>query len=154
VRAVDHRFALSMPALPSAPSKKSFSSVNSPIFAWSAFKSTVGPWSRPWLGPKYSGSPLQNLCFPLRDLVDVHVELLRQLDQRLLAFRAANATFALNAGCGSGVLVSSSSLLIRSHHGRCQAKIPLSPPFKFAEPPLTISRTRSRNSFRRRAPMQ
>jgi hypothetical protein len=39
-------------------------------------------------------------------------------------------------GCGSGVLVSSSSLLIRSHHGRCQAKIPLSPPFKFAEPPL------------------
>jgi len=41
---------------------------------------------------------LQKLCFPLRDLVDVHVELLRQLDQRLLAFRAANATFALNAG--------------------------------------------------------
>jgi tetratricopeptide (TPR) repeat protein len=39
-------------------------------------------------------------------------------------------------GCGSGVLVSSSSLLIRSHHGRCQAKIPLSPLFKFAEPPL------------------
>jgi hypothetical protein len=39
---------------------------------------------------------------------------------------------------GCGVLVSSSSLLIRSHHGRCQAKIPLSPPFKFAEPPLTF----------------
>src|SRR3954468_24422291 len=30
-----HRFALSSPALPSAPSKKSFSSVSSPIFAWS-----------------------------------------------------------------------------------------------------------------------
>jgi hypothetical protein len=30
---VDHRFALSRPALLSAPSKKSFSSVNSPIFA-------------------------------------------------------------------------------------------------------------------------
>src|ERR1035437_7839096 len=41
-------------------------------------------------------------------------------------------------GCGSGVLVSSSSLLIRSHHGRCQAKIPLSPLFKFAEPPLSV----------------
>src|SRR5208337_2056707 len=39
-------------------------------------------------------------------------------------------------GCGSGVLVSSSSLLIRSHHGRCQAKIPLSALFKYAEPPL------------------
>src|SRR5450631_1769488 len=33
VIAVDHRFALSMPALMSAPSKKSFSSANSPIFA-------------------------------------------------------------------------------------------------------------------------
>jgi hypothetical protein len=30
---VDHRFALSNPALVSAPSKKSFSRVNSPIFA-------------------------------------------------------------------------------------------------------------------------
>jgi hypothetical protein len=33
VLAVDHRFALSRPALLSAPSKKSFSSVSSPIFA-------------------------------------------------------------------------------------------------------------------------
>ncbi|MCA3314713.1 MAG: hypothetical protein ING06_16780 [Roseomonas sp.] len=34
---VDHRFALSNPALVSAPAKKSFVSVNSPIFAWSSF---------------------------------------------------------------------------------------------------------------------
>jgi hypothetical protein len=33
VRPVDHRFALSKPALVSAPSKKSFSSASSPIFA-------------------------------------------------------------------------------------------------------------------------
>ncbi len=33
VVAVDHRFALNMPALMSAPSKKSFSSANSPILA-------------------------------------------------------------------------------------------------------------------------
>src|SRR5450432_2049927 len=33
MRAVDHRFALSRPALLSAPSKKSFSSVSSPILA-------------------------------------------------------------------------------------------------------------------------
>src|ERR1700688_2293106 len=33
VRSVDHRFALSKPALVSAPSKKSFSSASSPIFA-------------------------------------------------------------------------------------------------------------------------
>jgi hypothetical protein len=33
VLAVDHRFALSRPALPSAPDKKSLVSVSSPIFA-------------------------------------------------------------------------------------------------------------------------
>jgi len=40
--AVDHRFALSKPALVSALSKKTFSNVNSPILAWSAFTSTGG----------------------------------------------------------------------------------------------------------------
>ncbi len=39
---VDHRFALSSPALLSAPSKKSFSSVNCPILACSALRSTGG----------------------------------------------------------------------------------------------------------------
>src|SRR5258705_7819723 len=42
VLAVDHRFALSNPALVSAPSKKSFSSVSSPILACSDFTSTAG----------------------------------------------------------------------------------------------------------------
>ena len=42
VRAVDHRLALSRPALPSARSKKSFSSASSPILAWSVFTSTGG----------------------------------------------------------------------------------------------------------------
>ena len=39
---VDHRFALSSPALVSAPSKKSFSKVSSPIFACSALMSIGG----------------------------------------------------------------------------------------------------------------
>src|SRR5213595_1180063 len=39
---VDHRFALSNPALVSAPSKKSFSSVSSPILACSDFTSIAG----------------------------------------------------------------------------------------------------------------
>jgi hypothetical protein len=43
MRAVDHRLALSKPALPSAPAKKSFSSVSSPILAWSTVKSAAGP---------------------------------------------------------------------------------------------------------------
>jgi hypothetical protein len=41
-------------------------------------------------------------------------------------------------GCGSGLLVSSSSLLIRSHHGRRQANNPLSPLSKFPEPALYV----------------
>src|SRR6478609_9208866 len=40
--ALDHRFALSKPALLSAPCKKSFSSVNCPILACSSFRSTGG----------------------------------------------------------------------------------------------------------------
>src|SRR4051794_7106333 len=43
MRAVDHRFALDKPALPSAPAKKSFSSVSSPILACSTVRSTAGP---------------------------------------------------------------------------------------------------------------
>jgi hypothetical protein len=42
VLTVNHRFALSNPALVSAPAKKSFVSVNSPIFAWRFFTSTGG----------------------------------------------------------------------------------------------------------------
>src|SRR5512135_310883 len=42
VVAVDHRFALSMPALLSAPAKKSFSKASCPILACSSFRSTAG----------------------------------------------------------------------------------------------------------------
>src|SRR6202163_2815269 len=58
VLAVDHRLALSSPALVTAPSKKSFSSVSSPIFACSDFTSTVGctaPLPPP--EPKTSAAP-------------------------------------------------------------------------------------------------
>jgi len=44
--AVDHRLALGNPALPSAASKKSFSSVSSPILACSALMSTAGAEER------------------------------------------------------------------------------------------------------------
>src|SRR3954454_9109357 len=52
VLAVDHRFALSKPALVSAPSKKSFSSVSAPILACSDFTSTAGSAGGPPPGPK------------------------------------------------------------------------------------------------------
>src|SRR5260370_15108015 len=41
VLAVDHRFALSKPALPSAPSKKSFSTLTPPILPSPAFTPTA-----------------------------------------------------------------------------------------------------------------
>src|ERR1700730_17779767 len=66
---VDHRFALSKPALLSAPPKKSFSSVSSPIFACSDFRSIAGvagpATSR---GPEHAGCPFLQLRLPLGDL--------------------------------------------------------------------------------------
>src|SRR5216684_253068 len=53
---VDHRFALSNPALVSAPSKKSFSSVSSPILACNDFTSMAGGTAPP-PGPNTSAAP-------------------------------------------------------------------------------------------------
>src|SRR6202051_2032626 len=64
VLTVDHRFALSNPALVSAPSKKSFSNVSSPILACSDFTSTAGcaaPLPPP--GPNTSEAPPSNCAF-------------------------------------------------------------------------------------------
>src|SRR5450756_1313590 len=64
VLTVDHRFALSNPALLSAPSKKSFSSVSSPILACSDFTSMAGctaPLPPP--RPKTSAAPPSSCAF-------------------------------------------------------------------------------------------
>src|SRR6476660_3446135 len=63
VLTVDHRFALSNPALVSAPSKKSFSSVNSPILACSDFTSIAGCAAEPPPGPSTSAAPLSSCAF-------------------------------------------------------------------------------------------
>src|SRR5262249_23069996 len=60
---VDHRFALSNPALVSAPSKKSFSSVSSPILACRAFTSTGGSWVVPVPAPNTSAAPPSSCAF-------------------------------------------------------------------------------------------
>ena len=80
VLTVDHRFALSNPALVSAPSKKSFSSVSSPILACSDFTSTAGcgrPAAAAWT--EHIGSPAFELRLPRCDLVGMNVELLGKL---------------------------------------------------------------------------
>jgi len=64
VLTVDHRFALSNPALVSAPSKKSFSSVSSPILACSDFTSTAGCVTPlPFPGPNTSAAPPSSCAF-------------------------------------------------------------------------------------------
>src|SRR3981189_1708567 len=63
VRGLDHRFALSKPALPSAPSKKSFSSVSSPIFACTDFTSTAGCAAPLPPGPNTSAAPSSSCAF-------------------------------------------------------------------------------------------
>src|SRR4051812_9842025 len=61
---VDHRFALSNPALVSAPSKKSFSSVSSPILACSDFTSIAGAAvALPPPGPNTSDAPSSSCAF-------------------------------------------------------------------------------------------
>jgi len=61
--AVDHRFALSMPALPSAPAKKSFSSVSSPILACSVFKSIAGDDASDRPDPNTLAAPSSSCAF-------------------------------------------------------------------------------------------
>lgn len=59
VRSVDHRFALgNNPALPSAPDKKSFTNVNSPILSRNVFTSIAGSTGSLWLSdPKTAAVP-------------------------------------------------------------------------------------------------
>src|SRR5216110_1614258 len=63
VLTVDHRFALSNPALVSAPSKKSFSSVSSPILACSDFTSTAGVIGAVLPTPNTSAAPPSSCAF-------------------------------------------------------------------------------------------
>src|SRR5882672_4126971 len=63
VLTVDHRFALSNPALVSAPSKKSFSSVSSPILACSDFTSTAGVAGAMFPDPNTSAAPPSSCAF-------------------------------------------------------------------------------------------
>ena len=100
VLTVDHRFALSKPALPSAPSKKSFSSVSSPILACSDFTSTAG-WHAAVAAARteHIGCPFLELCFPRRDLIGVDVELLRQLSQCSIALDGGKRHLGLEGRC-------------------------------------------------------
>ena len=148
VVAVDHRFALgNRPALPSAPAKKSFSSVSSPIFACSVFTSTAGAGSARRVRAKDARRSLQELRAPLRDLVGMHVELLSQLGQRPLALDGGQRHLGLES---RAVVPARSSghraLLALGHHADVARMIHSTPLFRFPEPAL-----RARVAIRRLA---
>src|SRR3981189_1950151 len=99
VLAVDHRFALSNPALVSAPSKKSFSSVSSPILACSDFTSTAGgsaPLPPP--GPKTSAAPPSSCAFHDVIWFGCTSNCSASWASVRSPLTAARATFALKAG--------------------------------------------------------
>ena len=94
---VDHRFALGKsPAFPSAPDKKSRSSVSSPILACSVFTSIAGGLESGFVSAaKNPGSPFEKLRSPGRDLVRMDIELLGQFGQRLLALDSGQSHLRL-----------------------------------------------------------
>ena len=115
VGTVDHRFALgNSPAFPSAPAKKSFTSVNSPILACSVFTSIAGSAASAVVlpAPKTPAAPFSN-GVAKSDLVRVYIELLRQLRQRLLALHGSQCHLRLE--CWTVVPARSSAHLIFCH---------------------------------------
>src|ERR687898_32109 len=50
-----------------------------------------------FLGPEYPGSSVEELRLPLGDLVGMHIKLLRQLGQGLLAFHGGQGHFGLES---------------------------------------------------------
>ena len=86
---------------------------------------------------KHPGRALQQLIAPLLDLVRMNVEILRQLDQRLLALDRGHRHFRLE--CRTVIPAPSSRhghLLARGNHAAVARKIHLSRLSRFAEPPL------------------
>ena len=94
---VNHRFALSRPALVSALSKKSFSRVSSPIFACSTLMSMGGDSARPEL----SNTTLirsSSCVFHCVIWLGCTSNCCDSSEIVLPPFTAANATFDLNTG--------------------------------------------------------
>jgi len=139
VVAVDHRFALNKPALPSAPDKKSFSSVNSPIFACSIFTSTaVAASLAAELDPNTSAAPSSRCAFHAVIWFGWTSYSCANSASVFSPLMAANATFALKAG----LWFRRARLVILAPDPRqpcrAQAGNPLNGLSEFSQPPLSV----------------
>src|SRR3954453_22931527 len=141
VSAVDHRFALSCPALPSAPDKKSFSGVSSPILACNVFTSTAGAAAPAPEAPNTSAAPPTSCAFQAVIWFACTSNCCANSASVFSPLRAANATFALKAGlCVRRVRFVMLAPDPR-HHRRFQADPPLIALSEFGQPPLYFQPT-------------
>src|SRR5271166_2901015 len=134
---VDHRFALSRPALLSAPAKKSFSSVSSPILACNTRKSTPGAASvAATPGPNNPAAPSSNCAFHAVIWFGCTSYCWARSASVFSPLMAVSATLALNAGAW----VRQARLVIVSpvprHPRRSQAETPLIDLSEFGQPAL------------------
>ena len=134
---VDHRFALSNPALMSAPSKKSFSSASCPILAWRTLRSGVSDVG--FVPPNTSAARASNCCFHSVIWVGWTLKLLGQLGQRLVAFDRRQGHLRLEGGpvIASRSLHRLAPLVRHLLVAFGEARLPLSTLSEFPEPPLT-----------------
>src|SRR5918993_866901 len=100
VRPVDHRLALSRPALLSAPSKKSFARVSSPILAWRVLTSTGGgaPGVVRASAPNTPAAPSRSSAFQAVIWFGWTSNCCASSASVFSPLMAARATFALKAG--------------------------------------------------------
>src|SRR5258708_1206193 len=96
--AVDHRFTLSMPALLSAPAKKSFSNASWPILACNSFRSTGGDVAPSATPPKTPAAPSSNCPRHVVIWFGWTSNCCASSASVLSPLTAAKATFALKAG--------------------------------------------------------
>src|ERR1700719_2214665 len=134
---VDHRFALGRPALPSAPAKKSTSSVSSPILACNTFTSTAGAASSPALpDPNIPATPSITCAFQAVIWFGCTSYCWANSASVFSPLMAASATLALKAGA----CVRRTRLVMVApdlrHPRRSQAEIPLIDLSEFGQPPL------------------
>jgi hypothetical protein len=137
---INHRFALSRPALLSAPDKKSFSRVSSPILAWSVFTSTAGAASAA-APPEPNIPQAASTNCPFQALIWFGCTSYCCANSASVfsPLMAASATFALKAGAWARrtrlVIVTPDP----RHPRRFQADFPLIDLSEFGRPPLSPS---------------
>ncbi|CAG9195925.1 hypothetical protein BVIET440_50315 [Burkholderia vietnamiensis] len=138
MRTVDHRFALSSPALPSAPDKKSFSSVNWPIFACSVFTSTGDSFDAGPAAPNTSAARSCNCRFHSVIWFGCTSNCCASSASVCSPLTAASASFALNAAaeCVRPVLFVISSVPLPALSLALAPAKPLIRLSEFARPPL------------------